>query len=265
MTRNESILDLVIREYIETAEPIGSRTLSKHTLLGLSAASIRNVMADLEELGFLRQPHTSAGRVPTGLGYRYWVDRLMEPVDLETEEEDRILEEINRARTIEGLADSICRVLSDLTGNAVVVYVKNLKRVSFLNHLLEELIRQQKIEDFFEEETELFMDGALRMLEQPEFQDAVKMKALLRLFHEKVQVLNELLREHEQNTVHVQIGRENEMGIMEDVSVVNKDCMLSQTPIGGVAVVGPIRMNYPKVVSAVDFVADAVSEKMRRY
>lgn len=265
--RNNVIFDLIVRSYIDTAEPVGSRSISRHSDIGLSSASVRNVMADLEEMGFLKQPHTSAGRVPTDRGYRYWVDTLMEPEELNEKEKQLIQNELLKVRTIEGLAERICKIISELTGNAVIVYIKNLKRVSFLNYLLEELVESQKIGQFFEEEPELFIDGAYRMFEQPEFQDLAKMRMLLHAFDEKVNFLRALMREvaEEEGGVHVRIGRENELSDLEEVSLVTKDCYLSRIPIGGVAVVGPTRMKYPKVVSVVDYVADSVSERVNRF
>src|SRR6056297_688840 len=76
--RKKKILKAIIQEHILTAEPVGSRTLAKNYDFGVSSATIRNEMADLEEMGFLEQPHTSAGRVPSDKGYRYYVDVLME-------------------------------------------------------------------------------------------------------------------------------------------------------------------------------------------
>jgi heat-inducible transcriptional repressor len=81
--RQESILRAVVEEYISHAEPVGSRTVSKRDDVMVSAATVRNEMSDLEELGFLEQPHTSAGRIPSHLGYRYYVDHLMSPKQLE--------------------------------------------------------------------------------------------------------------------------------------------------------------------------------------
>ena len=263
-SRNDVIFDHIVRFYIDTAEPVGSRTISRRLDIGLSSASIRNVMADLEELGFLKQPHTSAGRVPTDLGYRHWVDSLMEPEELNEKEKSLIQSELNKARTIEGLSEKICKVLSEITGNTVVIYIKNLKRVSFLNYLLEELVETQKLNDFFEEEPELFIDGASRMFEQPEFQDLSKMRTLLQAFDEKTDFLHALLRDMKDERVYVRIGHENEYGELEDLSLVTKDCYMNHASIGGVAVVGPTRMDYPKVVSVVDYVADSVSERMSR-
>ena len=76
--RKLKILQAIIRNYLETGEPVGSRTISKYTDLNLSSATIRNEMADLEELGYIIQPHTSAGRIPSDKGYRLYVDRMMQ-------------------------------------------------------------------------------------------------------------------------------------------------------------------------------------------
>ena len=75
--RKLKILQAIIKNYLETGEPVGSRTISKYTDLNLSSATIRNEMADLEEMGYIVQPHTSAGRIPTDKGYRLYVDDLM--------------------------------------------------------------------------------------------------------------------------------------------------------------------------------------------
>ena len=84
--RKLKILKAIISNYLETGEPVGSRTISKYTDLNLSSATIRNEMADLEELGYIMQPHTSAGRIPTDAGYRLYVDRMMVEKDVEKEE-----------------------------------------------------------------------------------------------------------------------------------------------------------------------------------
>src|SRR5215208_1755321 len=91
-SRERRVLDAVIRIYVETAEPAGSRTLSQRSGLGVSPATIRNTMSDLEEKGFLFHPHTSAGRVPTNKAYRAYVDGLIDPVPLASLERDRLAE-----------------------------------------------------------------------------------------------------------------------------------------------------------------------------
>jgi len=95
--RKTKILNAIIRNYLETGEPVGSRTISKYTDLNLSSATIRNEMADLEELGYILQPHTSAGRIPSDKGYRFYVDHLMEEKDREVKEmKDFVIEKTEK-------------------------------------------------------------------------------------------------------------------------------------------------------------------------
>lgn len=93
--RKLKILQAVIRNYLETGEPVGSRTISKYTDLNLSSATIRNEMADLEELGYILQPHTSAGRIPSDKGYRLYVDNMMLEKEKEVEEMKNLLLELS--------------------------------------------------------------------------------------------------------------------------------------------------------------------------
>jgi heat-inducible transcriptional repressor len=123
--RTQSILVAIIQSFIQTAEPVGSRTISKRFDFGLSPATIRNVMSDLEDLGFLEQPHTSAGRVPTDKGYRFYIDRLQRVEELSAEEYARIAQRFTLYR---GEADEVMaetsRLLSDLSRYAGVVLRK---------------------------------------------------------------------------------------------------------------------------------------------
>ena len=98
--RKFMILQAIIDDYIMTAVPVGSRTISRKSGVGFSPATIRNEMSDLEELGYLAQPHTSAGRIPSAKAYRLYVDRLMKMVDLSEEETGRIQDHLNK-RTAE--------------------------------------------------------------------------------------------------------------------------------------------------------------------
>jgi len=121
------ILQAVTDDYITTAEPVGSRTIARKYGLGVSPATIRNEMSDLEELGYLEQPHTSAGRVPSDKGYRFYVDELMDPTEM-TEAELESLRElmIARHRAIEQMIHGATRVLSALSQYAAVVLAPRL-------------------------------------------------------------------------------------------------------------------------------------------
>ncbi|MCL1918358.1 MAG: heat-inducible transcriptional repressor HrcA [Peptococcaceae bacterium] len=140
--RKRRILWALIQDYIASAEPVGSRTLSRRFDLGVSPATIRNEMADLEEMGYIEQPHTSAGRIPSEMGYRYYVDCLMEPLALDQGEADFIQKEIEskaneaKADEAEGAFDHTVHLVSELTKLTSVVISQNrhstLKKIHFL-------------------------------------------------------------------------------------------------------------------------------------
>ena len=114
--RKLKILQAVIADYISTAQPIGSRTIAKKYKLGISSATIRNEMSDLEEMGYLEQPHTSAGRIPSERGYRLYVDRLMQIRNLSRREQEIIVRELgDRIDEIESIIRKTARILSQLT------------------------------------------------------------------------------------------------------------------------------------------------------
>ena len=99
--RKRKILKAIIQTYLETGEPVGSRTISKYTDLNLSSATIRNEMSDLEDLGYIVQPHTSAGRIPSDLGYRLYVDELMKEKDQEVSEmKEMMIEKTDRMERV---------------------------------------------------------------------------------------------------------------------------------------------------------------------
>lgn len=117
--RKLTILHAIIKTYLETGEPVGSRTISKYSELNLSSATIRNEMSDLEELGYIVQPHTSAGRIPSDKGYRLYVDMLMEEKEQElNEKQEQMLE---KADKMEQLLKQAARVLASSTNYATMV------------------------------------------------------------------------------------------------------------------------------------------------
>ncbi|MCR5107071.1 MAG: heat-inducible transcriptional repressor HrcA [Lachnospiraceae bacterium] len=117
--RKKTILYAIIKTYLETGEPVGSRTISKYSDLNLSSATIRNEMSDLEEMGYIMQPHTSAGRIPSDKGYRFYVDRLMEDKEREVNEMKEIL--VEKADKIERVLKQVARSLSVNTNYAAMI------------------------------------------------------------------------------------------------------------------------------------------------
>lgn len=117
--RKVKILQAIIRNYLETGEPVGSRTISKYTDLNLSSATIRNEMADLEEMGYILQPHTSAGRIPSDKGYRLYVDAMMEEKEKELEELKEMM--IEKEDKMDHLLKQVAKLLAVNTNYATMI------------------------------------------------------------------------------------------------------------------------------------------------
>lgn len=202
--RTQNILVAIVQSFIQTADPVGSRTISKRFAFGLSPATIRNVMADLEELGFLEQPHTSAGRVPTDKGYRRYIDHLEEFQPLSLEETDLISQ---RYLSYRGEADEVIaatsRLLSEVSRYAGVVWytfsTAIFKRVEFVKvrgkqvltiFVMESAIVQHKLITLDEDMTQDELHKIANYLNQ-EFSGQplhiVRQRVLERMVEEKAQ------------------------------------------------------------------------------
>ncbi|WP_291652880.1 heat-inducible transcriptional repressor HrcA [Clostridium sp.] len=148
--RKIKILQAIINDYIVTGEPVGSRTIAKKYDLGVGSATIRNEMADLEEMGYLEQPHTSAGRIPSNKGYRLYVDKLMETGRLTREEELKIREYIINSAMyeVDKIVKQACSLLSELTNLTTVVqtpsvrssYIRSIQLLTIDSHNLVSVI-----------------------------------------------------------------------------------------------------------------------------
>lgn len=145
--RKLKILNAVIKSYLNTGEPVGSRTISKETDLNLSSATIRNEMADLEEMGYIVQPHTSSGRIPTDAGYRLYVDKLMEEKAGELELKEKSLNEMKdfldeKVEKVEELLQNTAKLLATNTNYATMIttpVAKNSRKLKFIQlSLIEE-------------------------------------------------------------------------------------------------------------------------------
>lgn len=139
--RKKIILHAIIKNYLETGEPVGSRTISKLTDLNLSSATIRNEMADLVELGYILQPHTSAGRIPSDKGYRFYVDQMMEEKEKEVDEMKEIL--IEKADKMEKMLKQVAKSLSANTNYAALITAPqyHLNKLKFI-----QLSRMQELQ-----------------------------------------------------------------------------------------------------------------------
>jgi heat-inducible transcriptional repressor len=130
--RKQKVLQAIVEDYVATAEPVGSRTISRKYNLGVSPATIRNEMSDLEEMRYLEQPHTSAGRVPSDRGYRYYVDCLMQSKEIEPTDQELIRRVFERkVREVDRLIRETARLLSDATHLTAVISGPQLQKASF--------------------------------------------------------------------------------------------------------------------------------------
>jgi len=128
--RKMEILRAVVTDYVKTAQPVGSRTIARRYKMGFSPATIRNEMADLEEMGYLIQPHTSAGRIPSQRGYRYYVDELMQEIQLEDDEIRRIygIFSYEKMREVEDIIRQASKLVSSLTNYTSLILGPRLQK-----------------------------------------------------------------------------------------------------------------------------------------
>lgn len=324
--RKKKILQIIIEDYISSAEPVGSRTIARKYDLGLSPATIRNEMSDLELLGYLEQPHTSAGRIPSAQAYRFYVDALIEPGTLTDNDMALIDGWYNeRRRNIDDIFQSTAKILSRMTQNVSMVltnqqtianfcYLKFLpldsqhailcivaddgsidtnvvdiplgmssEETDYLAGKMSKLLEDRNLSDISVEilqnvhtdvvedklifssllqavrkmtgrrqEQKVFLGGTKQLLNQPEFRDVERVRNLLGILEEE-KVLKDLLQGGEDSGLKVTIGSENKFTGIQDCSMVQATYRLNGQIVGTMAVLGPTRMEYGKVISVMDY------------
>lgn len=331
--RRMSILGTVVYEYIATGEPVGSATLTQKYNLGVSPATVRAEMATLEDEGYLDQPHTSAGRVPSDRGYRYYVDHLMLPEALTADERARIRAEIRQAsRQLDTAVDKASHVLSTLTksiafaiaprlqsqvlshvqliwvashsvhivlvtdlglaaqttievdenvdADALARACDNLNRrfdgrplsVITLDDLAvaaretpmpAQLVRVLAALFAEQGETEverrLYAGGANNLLDQQEFRDLRKLRAILDLMEEQRTLYSLLQSSLVSEGTRVAIGSELGNADMSECSVLTVPYKVGVRNVGAVGVLGPRRMHYARLIALVNCMADSLN------
>lgn len=234
--RREAILDAIIREYVETAEPVGSLTLVEKYDFTFSPATVRGEMAELERDGYILQPHTSAGRVPTEKGYKHFVSLILsESQSLAVRDEKKIREKLlGRHIRYERLLDLATKTLADMTGNVGIVGVSGL----------------------------VYSHGLSNLFSQPEFKDSENVERaaeILDRMHELVHELPPL-----SNPI-VFVGSETPLGHSSGCSLVVSGFETPYGGIGRIAVLGPTRMEYSKVISVVEEVKELLESMGEKY
>ena len=174
--RKEKILNAIIQNYLETGEPVGSRTISKMSDLNLSSATIRNEMSDLEELGYIVQPHTSSGRIPSDKGYRFYVDHLMEVKDREvTEMKDLMIEKTEK---MEQLLKQVVKVLANNTQYATMISAPSVQR-NRLKFVQLSAVDEHQILSVVVMEGNIVKNKIIRTEETPDQETMLKLNILL--------------------------------------------------------------------------------------
>ncbi|MFA5315234.1 MAG: hypothetical protein WC409_04770 [Candidatus Omnitrophota bacterium] len=239
--RNKEILLASIEMYLNSATPISSESLRRKRRLALSSASVRNVFSELEELGFLTHPHTSAGRIPTDEGYRLYINVLMNKKKLslrETEFIDKIYE--LKVQELDDLFEETSRLMSDFTHYTSLVY-------------------------FNENEVErTYACGARYLLEHPEFSDIHKVQMILEILEKKEELID-LVNRNFSGQTQVYIGKEIACPQMEHCAIVVSRYEDQQKRSGRLALIGPKRMAYDQVIPLIEYVSEAFARNIERF
>jgi len=336
--RKRSILQAIVDDYISTAEPIGSRTIARKHDLGVSPATIRNEMADLELLGYIEQLHTSSGRIPSAKGYRFYVDSLLAPTQI-SEQDAQIIKKWYQGKTrhVAEVFQETAKILSNMTSNISLVLAPQVSQCAFkylqflpfdecrtilvvvtdtgfienkvidipkgtsathLQHIAKvinerlaglsfEKITKDVLQDIqnqvvidaalfetameilrqalvIEKNERLYLGGTTQLLNQPEFKNIDKVKSFLGMLEEE-QLLCDILQKQDNDGVIVTIGGENQYSGIKDCSMVQATYRMDGQVVGTVAVLGPTRMDYRKVMSVLEFMHGHLGEVLKKY
>lgn len=238
--RHQRILKFVVESHVVTSEPVGSQYVRMAYHLSISPATIRSAMKRLEDEGLLGHPHTSAGRVPTEAGYRYYVDTLMEAKPL--------------AAATRRALDQEVRIWSVSSEDVQDLAVQLLARAS----------RQLAMLALHEEGSpsrrqDLRIGGAENIAAQPEFQTADQLRALVSLLAQPAPLTRALDTFAASGSARITIGRELGDGAMRACSMVGTG-IASNRLRGSLGVLGPVRMPYPRLLSLVSYVGERLAE-----
>ena len=331
--RKKRILQAIVEEYIETAEPVSSGNLVKE--LEVSSATIRNEMAELEKIGFLEKPHTSAGRVPSQKGYRYYVDELIRDDKLSKKEMELIRERLEtKVNALEDLTKIATTTLSEIThyttitiapdvqnraiidikfvllGSRVLMAViltdsgiiresiikfdedisdeqvndltfifKNKlvgKPLETMNSPLEEFIMAEmktginiikkvieEINKIIRESQAVYLDGANKVIDMPEFKKVDVAKDFLNVLDAK-DLVADVLNTGVADNINIYIGEETEKEELKNFSIVTFNHLLEDKDIGTIGIIGPTRMDYSKVISVMKYISKKINDDFKK-
>ena len=329
--RKKKILQAIVDEYINTAEPVSSGAIVSKYNLGCSSATVRNEMVELENSGFLDKPHTSAGRVPSAKGYRFYVDELLKEDDISLDEIKYIQSKLEtKVNAIDDLTKIATSTLSEVTHYTTVsigpksssqiieeikfillgarmlmaviltdsgmvketiikfdedIYQEQIDTIGYLfnnklkgrplevidkpleEYLISEMndsvnvikpiVEQLKIA--IHEEEKLYLEGANKSFELPEFKSLDIAKSFVNILDEK-EVMLDMLQSGMAKDINVYIGDENDNKDLKDFSIVTFKHSVGDKDLGTIGIIGPKRMNYSKVISVMKYISKKMHE-----
>ena len=219
--RKKRILQAIVDYYVNSAEPIASKMLANDYGLDLSSATIRNEMAEMEEMGLIEKTHTSSGRIPSDLGYRYYVDDIMDVNNISDEE--------------------ISNFLDNLSKNDDDILQKASMALSGATHYTSISLDDDGI----------FLYGRNNVFDYPEFNDIESLRKFMYMLEEE-DLLRNLFSRTDEADITVKIGKENTLEQLQDYGVI----IFPYKDKGNIAIIGPKRMDYSKVVGYVKRLLD---------
>ncbi len=221
--RKQALLQFIIEEYIATAEPVGSSFVTKKSSLNVSPATIRNEMRDLEEEGYLTHPHTSAGRIPTELGYQYFVESIMQPENIAKIIQKSVKDAVGKSEDAREQVKHVAKFAAEHLQSSIIV--------AFNPH-------------------SVYYTGISYLFAQPEFQDSAYTVNISKIFDHCEDNLEEMYTLIADGQTEILIGKNNPFGA---------SCGLVGTRVGETlfTVLAPLRMNYAKAVSLLTYINTA--------
>ncbi|QKY69505.1 heat-inducible transcriptional repressor HrcA [Lentibacillus sp. CBA3610] len=330
------ILQVIIDDFIESAQPVGSRSIAKKGNIQHSSATVRNEMADLEDMGFLEKTHSSSGRIPSEKGYRHYVDHLVTPRDIESNV--RIIRSIMQDGLFEfeQIVQSSAEILSEITNytsiilgpevfetklkqlqivsltpnTAVAILVTNTGHVEHRSFSVPEAIDSSDLEKmvnilndrlygvpifklheklnteivnlmdkyltdfdasydylkaafFSENPVKLYFGGKTNLLMQPEFNDIDKVRSFYSMIEEKDEIAS--LLKDATDGIKVTIGHENKVDAIKDCSLITATYEMNEEQMGTIALIGPTRMEYKKVIALLNALSTEMSDVLYKW
>jgi heat-inducible transcriptional repressor len=234
--RKQKILGAVVHDYLHSAEPVSSDRLSKKYLKDISPATIRNELAALEDEGFLTHPHTSAGRIPADMGYRYFVDQLMKVKGLTPKEVEFIRGQyVSAGNNLENLLHTTLKVAATLSHLLAVITAPNMP-------------------------FKVLSSGLTNIADQPEFRDTDHIRNILGLIEEEDEMAELTNEASSGEIVTIKIGSEIKHKRIKDCSIVISKYELPKHMTGTISIIGPTRMTYDKASAIVETVSQTLKK-----